>query len=163
MIQFISATTKQNFEIIAKLAHTIWHEHYTPIIGKDQVAYMVDKYQTHEAMMLQSDQGFEYYLIQNKENPIGYLAILKEQNTLFLSKIYILKAFRGKGFGKSAMNFIEERAKALACNSIYLTVNKNNSNSIRAYQKVGYEIIGPLIKDIGNGFVMDDYKMVKPL
>lgn len=40
-----------------------------------------------------------------------------------------------------------------------LTVNKNNVKAIRAYEKTGFKNIGSLVQDIGNGFVMDDYKM----
>jgi len=82
---------------------------------------------------------------------------------LFLSKIYIAKSSRGLGFGKIAMNFIEKQAQQLNCKKIYLTVNKYNTNSIKAYQKIGFDKIEELIKDIGNGYVMDDYKMEKIL
>ena len=42
---------------------------------------------------------------------------------------------------------------------IWLTVNKNNSGSIEAYKRMGFNIIDKIITDIGAGFVMDDYKM----
>jgi hypothetical protein len=32
-----------------------------------------------------------------------------------------------------------------------------------AYQKIGFEIIEELVIDIGNGFIMDDYKMEKSI
>ena len=46
---------------------------------------------------------------------------------------------------------------------ISLTVNKHNSNSIEAYKKMGFEIIRPMVTDIGSGYVMDDYYMEKKL
>jgi RimJ/RimL family protein N-acetyltransferase len=42
-------------------------------------------------------------------------------------------------------------------------VNKNNVNSIKVYEKLGFKKTGPVIQDIGNGFVMDDYKMEKDI
>lgn len=45
--------------------------------------------------------------------------------------------------------------------SIYLTVNKNNTNTISAYIKLGFEIVDSIITDIGSNFVMDDYIMEK--
>lgn len=161
MINFKRATTKVHFDLIAKLAHDIWHEHYTPIIGKDQVNYMVNKFQTSEAMQQQAEEGYEYYLLEHQNNDVGYLAIEKRNNDLFLSKIYLLKSCRGKGFGKKAFNFIEKRANDLHCKSISLTVNKNNTNTIKAYQKLGFINTEAMTIDIGNGFVMDDYRMVK--
>ncbi len=41
------------------------------------------------------------------------------------------------------------------------TVNKNNSLAIRAYEKLGFENLGSIVADIGNGFVIDDYRMEK--
>ena len=99
--------------------------------------------------------------MQNKS--IGYLSFKKNDNALFLSKIYINKLSRGKGFGKTAMNFIEEQAIDLNCKKIYLTVNKYNTNSIKAYQKIGFKTTEELVIDIGNGYVMDDYKMEKTI
>ena len=161
MIVFKRATSKDHFEVIAKLAHDIWHEHYTPIIGKDQVNYMVDKFQTSEAMQKQAEEGYEYYLLEYQNNDVGYLAIEKRNDDLFLSKIYLLKNCRGKGLGKEAFSFIEKRARDLNCKSISLTVNKNNRNTIKAYEKIGFKNTEAIVMDIGNGFVMDDYRMVK--
>ena len=163
MIDFKRATSKDHFEVIAKLAHDIWHEHYTPIIGKDQVNYMVTKFQTSEAMEQQAEEGYEYYVLDHQNNDVGYLAIEKRSDDLFLSKIYLLKTCRGKGFGKVAFNFIEKRACDLNCKSISLTVNKNNINTIKAYEKIGFINTEAIVMDIGNGFVMDDYRMVKSL
>ena len=43
--------------------------------------------------------------------------------------------------------------------SIQLTVNKNNTNTIKAYEKWGFKTIDSAVTDIGSGFVMDDYIM----
>jgi RimJ/RimL family protein N-acetyltransferase len=154
----------EDYKVIADLAKEIWTEHYTPIIGSEQVEYMLDKFQSKEAIenqIVHSD--YNYYIIYDTNALVGYLSIKKEAHALFLSKIYISKSYRGQGFGKIAMNFIELQAKELNCDSIYLTVNKFNTNSIKAYEKIGYKKIEELVIDIGNGYVMDDFKMEKTL
>lgn len=163
MVDFLVAKSKKEFNIIDKLASIVWYEHYTPIIGKAQVEYMVAKFQTSEAMQNQAKEGYMYYLIKHDNENVGYLSIKKNNNELFLSKIYILKDFRGKRIGKTAFNFIENKAKELGCESISLTVNKNNTNTIKAYEKSGFKNTEAIVMDIGNGFVMDDYRMVKTL
>ena len=163
MIEIVRAKTTQQFDLIAKLAFEIWNEHYIPIIGKAQVAYMVAKFQTSEVMQEQANEGYEYYLINYDSKPVGYLSIQKRVTELFLSKIYILNSYRGKKIGKEAFIFIDHRARELYCKSIALTVNKNNTNSIHAYEKIGFKKTEAIVMDIGNGFVMDDYRMVKNL
>ncbi len=161
MIEFVKASSERHFKIIETLGDIIWHEHYTPIIGKDQIDYMLSKFQSKEAIAHQILDDYEYYMLQFKDENIGYLSIKKEDDNLFISKLYILKSYRGKSFGKQAMSFIENKARELNCESISLTVNKNNSDSINTYEKLGFKNLGAIIMDIGNGFVMDDYRMVK--
>ena len=164
MTDFKPATNNSGLELISELAKVIWTEHYSPIIGIDQVNYMLEKFQSKQAIENQVlNNDFKYFIIYIESSPVGYLSIKKEANALFLSKIYILKSSRGKGIGKEAMNFIEMQAKTLNCNAIYLTVNKYNTNSIMAYQKIGFDTVEELVIDIGNGYVMDDYKMEKTI
>ena len=44
---------------------------------------------------------------------------------------------------------------------ITLTVNKNNADTISIYTRPGFDNRGPVVQEIGNGFVMDDCKMEK--
>ena len=82
---------------------------------------------------------------------------------MFLSKLYLQSFVRGKGFGRKAIEFIEEIAKKESCANIWLSVYKKNVDSIKAYEKCGFQITGPYYLDIGNGYVMDDHKMEKLL
>jgi RimJ/RimL family protein N-acetyltransferase len=161
MIAFQKVETEQHLKSIEQLARAIWTLHYTPIIGLEQVEYMLTKFQSFTAMQQQIKEGYEYYMINYRDEFVGYLSIKKNKNVLFLSKIYVHSDYRGKGIGKTAFRFIENRALDLACNSIMLTVNKYNSNSIAAYKRLGYKIIEELVIDIGNGYVMDDFKFEK--
>ena len=68
---------------------------------------------------------------------VSYLeGIKQETNALFLSKIYVLDNYRGKKIGKHAMQFVENKAKTYQLKSIRLTVNINNTNAIKAYEKL---------------------------
>ncbi len=148
--------------IIEELAREIWKEHYTPIIGSDQVEYMLDKYQSRESIFNQiREEGYTYFLVQEDGKYIGYIGIQLREDELFLSKIYIRDSKRGKGFGRKAIDYLQKLAKKNNIYRISLTVNKNNINSIKVYEKIGFDNQGPVVQDIGNGFVMDDYKMVK--
>ncbi|RYH74099.1 GNAT family N-acetyltransferase [Flavobacteriaceae bacterium 144Ye] len=159
----ITLATPNDYKQIADLGFIIWNEHYTPIIGAEQVAYMLEKFQSEKAIQQQVEEGFEYYLITFETVSVGYICVKKKRDALFLSKIYVLSDYRGKKIGKTAIQFVERRANTLHCNSIELTVNKYNVNSIKAYEKLGFKTIEALVMDIGNGFVMDDYRMVKNL
>lgn len=157
------ATDKSDFKIISKLASQIWEEHYTPIIGIEQVEYMLNKFQSPIAIEQQVAEGYQYYLVYTDEIPVGYMSFMQKESSLFLSKIYVLSSARGKGIGKLMLDFLQQKAIELELISITLTVNINNLNSIKAYEKMGFKIVGDQVADIGNGFVMDDYKMMKEI
>lgn len=163
MIKIGLATSNKQLKHIQSLADTIWREHYTPIIGNEQVDYMLDKYQSASAMKSQIEEGYSYYLVHKNEELVGYFSIQKRGDSMFLSKLYLLKSNRGQGLGKAAMDYINQQAKAMDCSRITLTVNRHNKNTIRAYGALGFSNIGEQVMDIGKGYVMDDYLLEKKL
>lgn len=159
-IQFVKVTTASQVDIVAGLAKSIWPEHYIPIIGKEQVDFMLGKFQTSKAILAQIDQeGNHYFLIYVDFVPVGYFGIIEKYNEIFLSKLYLIKTERGKGFAHKAIDFLIARSREIGAAYINLTVNKENLNTINAYEKIGFENYGELVSDIGSGFVMDDYMM----
>jgi GNAT superfamily N-acetyltransferase len=86
--------------------------------------------------------GYEYYLIQDAEQVIGYfgLQIKFATSEILLSKLYLLKQHRGQGFGTIAMDFIVARAQDLNLSTIMLTLNRLNDKTIKPYQKYGFTI-----------------------
>ncbi len=163
MTTFLKAKAKKAYTVIAQLADTIWREHYTPIIGAAQVTYMVNNFQSADAIEKQVKEGVQYYIIFFNAHPTGYFAFEKQDKELFLSKFYVQKEHRGKGIGKAAMDFIRKEGEYLQCSQISLTVNKHNTASIAAYEKMGFHNLGGVVQDIGHGFVMDDFLLIKTL
>ncbi|MGF1683825.1 GNAT family N-acetyltransferase [Photobacterium minamisatsumaniensis] len=159
-ISFDEVKTNGQLESIVELASIIWGEHYTPIIGSAQVEYMLGKFQSYTALKDElKNNKVHYYVIERGGNLVGYSGVRLENNALFLSKLYVLSSERGKGAGKKAIGFMIQLAKINNKNLIYLTVNKENTGTIAAYEKMGFKIVSEVCADIGNGYVMDDYKM----
>lgn len=156
-------TDNNQIEIIEALANEIWNEHFTPIIGKAQVDYMLENFQSKKNISEQIHQGYLYFLFKINDGYIGYAGILTGQAQLFLSKLYFIASKRHKGYGRKALNFLEQLALQHGLNKITLTVNKNNTETIKAYEKLGFTNLGSTVQDIGNNFVMDDYKMEKSI
>lgn len=148
--------------VVVSLARAIWTEHYTPIIGAAQVDYMLMKFQSVDALEKQLREGYRYFLLKYQDGYVGYIGIIPEKATssMCLSKFYISKSVRGKGFARESVVFIEEICRADKIKTIWLTVNKNNP-SISIYEKLGFRKKADIVTDIGNGFVMDDFRMEK--
>ena len=151
------AETVSELKTIEKMAFEIWNQHYTPIIGASQVSYMLEKFQSLQAMLIQISEGYEYFLLEMENDPVGYLSTQVRDNRMFLSKFYVLGEHRGKGIGKKAHEFILSLAVQKGLEGIDLTVNKENHLAISVYENFGFKRTGAIVMDIGSGFVMDDY------
>ncbi len=159
-VVFERVTEPQQVETIVRLANIIWTEHYTPIIGSEQVSYMLNHIHSHLTVSAEiQDTNNHYYLIVSQGQPVGYIGVKLQQQQLFLSKIYLLSNERGNGIGALAIAHIKDLAHSNGLDKIFLTVNKYNNNSIAAYQRIGFTITEEICADIGGGYVMDDYKM----
>ncbi|MFO7304192.1 MAG: GNAT family N-acetyltransferase [Gammaproteobacteria bacterium] len=160
----IRPVVEEDLEPLAALAREIWTDHYVPIIGQAQVDYMLERFQSVPAMRAQLAEGYEYFVVRDGERMIGYMAVRPEpqERRLFISKFYLHKSRRGSGTGRLCMEFLERLARQRSLERLWLTVNKENP-SIRVYERLGFRIAADIVTDIGNGFVMDDYRMEKSL
>ncbi|MGB4659292.1 MAG: GNAT family N-acetyltransferase [Mobilitalea sp.] len=163
-ISFDPVITKEQIKAVADLAEIVWHEHYDLIIGKEQVDYMIGKFQSVSAMITQMEEdSYEYYKIISPTGDAGYFAFRREEEGIFLSKIYILRQFRGRNYARKALDFMEEICKTENLKKIWLTVNRNNETSIKIYENLGFKKIRTQVADIGSGYVMDDFVMEKAI
>lgn len=80
---------------------------------------------------------------------------------VLLSKIYVREDHRRTGLGRILVEWATTRSAQLGCRELWLTVNKHNASSIAFYERMGFAKTGPLLTDIGGGFVMDDWRMAK--
>lgn len=157
-LMIIPAAYDGDLNTIAELAEDIWPEHYTDIIGEEQVDYMIEKFQSYEALVDQTvNGGYSYFIIYYDKIPVGYIGIKYAESYLFLSKYYLVKDARGKGIGYKAFDYVKDLCRNHGLHDIRLTCNKHNTNSLNFYEHLGFRNVGEEITDIGNGFVMDDF------
>ena len=155
-------TSEHGARQLALLAREIWQEHYTPLIGAEQVTFMLAKFQSAEKIWQDISQNhLSYSQLELDGLMIGYMAAKIDPNkkTCFLSKIYILNAYRGRGYARLFLDNLAAECRDRGADRIWLTVNKGNSGSIAAYRKMGFHQDDAIVTDIGGGYVMDDYVM----
>lgn len=156
-IEVKSSDTKRVREM-SVLASKIVKEHYDPILGEKQNNYMIEKFQSVNAIKEQLEQGYNYYfLAEENGNNIGFIAFYPRKDHIYLSKFYLQKDYRGQGISKNMLTFVVEKTKEYELDSIVLNVNKYNEIAILAYEKLGFIKVDEEKNDIGNGYYMDDY------
>ena len=163
MLEFEKIETEKQIKDLATLANEIWHEYFICIITEEQIDYMVEKFQSYTAMSKQIEDGYIYYIAKDNGQAVGYMGMTPEEEKMFLSKLYLKKDARGKGYASLMLSFIENICLEKGLNSIYLTVNRYNEHTINVYRRKGFSVVKEQKADIGNGYFMDDYVMEKKI
>lgn len=165
-IAFEAVRTTDDRQRLAALADEIWHEYWPALIGDAQTDYMVENFQSLEAIERDMrEHAYEYWLMRAEDDGriAGYTGgrVEPETNRFFISKIYLRAEERGHGFASQTIRFYEDLCRARGLAALYLTVNKHNDLGVRAYRGKGFETIDSVETDIGQGFIMDDFIMEK--
>ncbi len=150
---------------LAELAHEIWFDYWPDLIGIEQTAYMVENFQSENAIRRDmTDHSYEYWFIVDEDGrTVGYTGgyVEPETNRFFISKIYLQADERGKGYASATIRFYVALCACRGLDAMYLTVNKHNELGIRAYKAKDFKTIDSVETQIGDGFIMDDYIMEK--
>lgn len=162
-LRIINVTNMELIESLSAVADDIWHQHFTPIIGEEQVNYMLEKFLSPDALVEQINSGYEYFLLSYDYTFAGFVGIHEENGSLFLSKLYVHEDFRGKKIASYMFQKLIEICKMRGLDKIWLTCNKYNTNTLSIYKHWGFQIVRDEVADIGNGFVMDDHIMEYPI
>jgi GNAT superfamily N-acetyltransferase len=80
-----------------------------------------------------------------------------------LDKLYVEASWQRHGIGGQLIAELARRARNHGVTRLVLRVNRQNQTAIDAYLKHGFTVATVVLEDIGDGFVMDDYVMVKEI
>jgi ribosomal protein S18 acetylase RimI-like enzyme len=146
--------------VIYALAEKIWFDHYPSIISNEQITYMLSNFYSPGALTKQMEEGHRFYLVLQDGNPIGYLSESEvAEGDFFLHKFYIDTQLQRKGIGREVLDIVFNSKPNIR--SIRLTVNRMNYKSINFYFRNGFNIEKTADFDIGNGYFMNDFVMLR--
>ncbi len=164
MIRIVQAG-KNELQHVTRLAAEIWPVCYKDIITPGQIDYMLGLMYTQPALEKQMDEGQEFVILIFNDKPVGFAAyglLPDDLQTCKLYKIYVSPALHGNGLGKALLTYVEQSAKEKHAQKLTLNVNKDNPAK-SFYVSNGFVKTHDVVIDIGNGYVMDDFVMVKDL
>jgi GNAT superfamily N-acetyltransferase len=151
---------------LAALAREIWYAHYPAIIGAAQIEYMLA--QRYDPEVVRRELGreglwWDKLVIGGKMAGFASYFLTGVAGEMKLDKLYVHPRHQRRGHGARMIERARGVARAQGCERLILAVNRNNRVAIGAYLKHGFRVAGATVKDIGGGFVMDDYVMEMPV
>ena len=161
----IAAAKAAQIPLVQRLAREIWHRHYPSMISVEQIDYMLDHGYSDEALARFFDEpAAGLALASHAQGEVGFAAWYRvDQATMKLDKLYVLAQHQRAGVGRALIEHVAHRARAAGCDSVTLNVNRGNASAIAAYERCGFAIHARGDFPIGDGFVMEDFVMVRAL
>lgn len=142
---------------VGMLAARIWRQHYPDIISHAQIDYMLERMYAPQALAGQLAQGHSFWLLREDDELRGFASLATTgPQSFFLHKFYIDQDRARRGLGSRLMMHIvsHHRPRELA-----LHVNRKNIHAINFYFRHGFTLKSLVCTDIGNNYVMDDFRM----
>ena len=151
--------TDEDIEELSLLARKTWNVHYPPIIGQEQVNYMLEMMYSVDSLrkqIFEDNNIFTGAYINGKM--AGFISVCRTGGKdYFLHKLYVDPDLFRKGIGKGLFDHV---FSGIDFETIRLTVNRQNYKAVNFYFKIGYKIEKIIDIGIGGGFVMNDFVML---
>ncbi|MGZ3753411.1 MAG: GNAT family N-acetyltransferase [Mucilaginibacter sp.] len=155
----IRNVTLADIPLVRELTFKIWPQTYIPIIGEEQVAYMLDMMYSPVVLQRQVENKEQVFLLcHENEDAVAYAAYSDIGEGIYkLNKIYILPEKHGRGIGRFIINHLSTELSKRKAIALDLNVNRNNIPALLFYERLGFAKIADEDIDIGNGYFMNDH------
>lgn len=157
---------ERDLAVMAALAASVFRTHYPAMISGEQIEWMLERMYSETAFRRQRGEGHVFLIAHLGTVPIAFASFsvsAEELSEGSIHKLYILPEHQGRGVGRLLIERICARMAALDRARVSLTVNRRNILAINFYFKMGFAIRSVVDIEIGGGFQMNDFIMVKRL
>lgn len=141
----VNSSTIDTYILVGKNSY---QEHYLHLWeNEDSTPYISKSFTKAIVQNELFDPNIENFLVQAENTTVGIVKLIKNkaldelssEKSLLAEKIYLLQAYSGKGVGKIVLQLIENYAKDLNKDVIWLDTMKKG-NPINFYLKNGFKI-----------------------
>lgn len=160
----ISPLRLDEADALVALARGVWNAAYRDIIGQAQIDYMLGQRYKPGLIRQLLARGDLWLAARAGDELIGFAhGHTLGDGDYKLDKLYVHTDWQRHGIGGELIRAVAERARRHGHDRLVLRVNRQNQPAINAYLKHGFTVATLVVEDIGGGFVMDDYVMIKEL
>jgi diamine N-acetyltransferase len=148
---------------IQKIAFETWPSAYGDILEQSQIDYMLDLMYNKDILDQQMNESQTFLIIQDCDLDMAFVSFETDyegQAQTKIHKIYISPAAQGIGLGKILIEETESHALKKRNSKLLLNVNRQNKARF-FYEKLGFKIAYTEDIEIGNGYLMNDFVMIK--
>lgn len=110
----------------------------------DGHAFDREKARVALAALLRDTNLGRTWLIQDGDSPIGYVVLCFGYSLewlgrdAFVDEFYLSEEYRGCGWGRKTMSFLEDAARQAGVRTLHLEVVHQNAAALEIYRKLGF-------------------------
>jgi len=150
----IKKAKEADIDVLALLGRVTWaesHGHY--IEDKNNLLkYLDENFSVSKTKQNIKNSKNIFYIMYVDDLPVGYTKLVvnainesvASQNNCRLERIFILDDFIPLKIGHQLLTFVEERAKELRLDTMWLSVYIKNKRAIRFYERNEFKNVGEL-------------------
>jgi len=150
-IQIRSVTIK-DVTVLARLARETFYDTFTGTCTPEDMQWFLDDNYNEEKLTAELlDEELFFFFAELDGEPVGYLQFkedyknfpeIKKWKALELKRIYVLKAFHGKGIAQKLMDLYIDFAREKKYEVAWLGVWEHNERALKFYEKNGFSRSG---------------------
>ena len=150
----IQIAKEADTEILALLGRVTWAESHGHYINdkNDIVKYLNKNFSVSKMKQDINNAKNLFYIVYVDDLPAGYAKLVvnekqenvESQNIIRLERIFIQNEFIPLKIGQQLLNFVEEKAKELQLDTMWLTVYIKNKRAIKFYERNEFKDVGKL-------------------
>jgi len=155
----ITRITTNEIDQLQKIGRQTFYETFsTGNTQENMQKYLDERFSIEKLTAELNDKNAIFYFAQLENKIVGYLKInfgdsqteLKDDKSLEIERIYVLKEFQGKKIGQILYDKAIEIAKQKDADYIWLGVWEENPRAIKFYKKNGFVEFDKHIFKLGN-------------
>lgn len=160
----IRKCTADDIDDLEAIAYETYNETFRPMNSKETMEkYLNEAFNRDRLKKELANKDNRFYFLYADQALAGYLKIndasaqtdINDIDSIEVERIYIRKAYKGKGFGTTLLNHAVQLAKDKKKNYIWLGVWEKNTAAISFYTNMGFHETGYHLYKMGDEFQND--------
>lgn len=166
----IKIAQEADTDVLALLGRLTYAESHGDFIAdkNDLLKYLDKHFSVSKTKQDINNPKHFFYIMLADDLPVGYAKLvlnakhesIASQNNCRLERIYILIDFIPMKIGQQFLTFVEEKAKELKVDTLWLSVYIKNNRAIRFYERNEFKNVGEL-NFMVNGKEYENFVMSK--
>lgn len=144
MAQLVRRWNLDDLSTIQDVLWKTWLDAYSHFIPEEDVkSYFTEHYDLDSLRTLFHNPMVDGFVAVYDEKVVGFMRTAREpeENRYYVSSLYVLPDYQGKGLGKELMKRAAQEAKAFKLDRVWIGVMVQNHQAVAWYATMGYKVV----------------------